>query len=89
MLTRTFRAIALAAAIATALTAVSVTPASAGRRGDAAAVAAFAAIIGTIATIAIAEQRRSQWEEHQRQRAYQPPHYGPPAYQHRPYYRSY
>ncbi len=91
MLTRNFRAIALAAATATALTAMSVTPASADRRynNNAAAIAAFAAIVGTIATIAIAEERRSRWEEHQRQRAYRPPHYGPSPYQHRPYYRPY
>jgi hypothetical protein len=90
MLARTFRAIALAAATAIALTAVSVTPASAGRRNnDAAAIAAFAAIIGTIATIAIAEQRRSQWEDYQRSRVYTPPYYGPARNYHRPYYRPY
>jgi uncharacterized membrane protein YidH (DUF202 family) len=90
MLTRNFRAIALAAATTIALTAIGVTPASADRRNNnAAAIAAFAAIVGTIATIAIAEERRSRWEDHQRQRAYRPQHYGPSPYQNRPYYRPY
>jgi len=81
MLTKTFRAIALAAATALAVSAVSVTPASADRRGNAAGAAAFAAIVGTIATIAIAEQQRRDWES---RRAYQPPYYGPAPYRGHP-----
>ena len=77
MLTKTFRAIAIAAATAMAISAVAVTPASAGRRDGAAAAAAFAAIVGTIATIAIAEQQRSDWE---RQQAYPGPYYAPAPY---------
>jgi hypothetical protein len=68
MLTRTFRAIALAAATAIAISAVSVTPASANRRGNnaAAAIAMFGIVAGTIAGIAAADARRSDWEARQR-----------------------
>lgn len=77
MITKTFRAIALAAATAVAISAVSVSPASAGRRGDAAAIAAFATIVGTIATVAIADQQRRDWES---QQAYPGPYYAPAPY---------
>jgi hypothetical protein len=77
MLTRTFRAIALAAATALAISAVGVTPASADRRGSAAGAAAFAAIVGTIATVIIADQQRRDWESRQ---AYPGPYYAPAPY---------
>ena len=80
MLTKTNRLTGLVAAAAIGLTAVSVTPASADRRSDAAAAAAFAAIVGTIATIAIAEQRRSEWQDYHRPPVYSPPYYGPRRY---------
>ena len=82
MFTKSKRAIAAAVAGAIGLTAVSVTPASAARRHyNAAGAAAFAAVVGTIATVVIAEQRRRDWENYNRQRAYYgyppaPPYYG-------------
>ena len=84
MKTKLSRALAVAVAAAIAVSAVSVTPASASRRNNRAAMAMFGTIVGTIATIAIAEQRRRDWEEYNRQRAY----YGYPPVP-PPYYRHY